>query len=221
MTPRLDPNPNTPREEVANAATHGLGLIAAIAGAVAGCVAAAATGQAIRIITVAIFTGALILTYFASTGFHVFGNSPRRHRWRLLDHVSIYTLIAATYTPIMLIAVGGAWGWSIVAIVWALAIAGVVLKITTIGRYDRFEKLDTGLYLLMGWMCLVAIVPIWLSLSSAAFIWLVAGGLAYSGGCVFFLWERLPYNHAIWHGFVLLGSVCHYIAVVGHVVPAA
>lgn len=217
----LDANKNTPREEIANVATHGLGLLLAIAAAAIGCVVAVETGSLLRVVTVAIFTAALVLTYFASTGFHFFGRSPRRHRWRLLDHASIYTLIAATYTPIMLVAVGGTWGWSIVTLVWLMAIVGVTLKVVTIGRYDRFEKIDTGLYLAMGWMSLVAIVPIWMNLSATALTWLFIGGLAYSGGCIFFLWDRLPYNHAIWHLFVLLGSLCHYVVIVGHVVPSA
>lgn len=216
-----DTNPNTRREEWANVATHGLGLLLALAAAAIGCLAAVETGSLLRVVTVAIFTAALVLMYFASTGFHLAGRSRLRHHWRLLDHVSIYTLIAGTYTPIMLVAVGGVWGWTIVTLVWLMAIVGVTLKILTIGRYDRFEKIDTGLYLAMGWMCIVAIGPIWASLSATALFWLFIGGVAYSGGCIFFLWDRLPYNHAIWHLFVLLGSLCHYIVIVGHVIPAA
>ena len=212
-------------EELANLITHGLGVLLAVAGTVAALLAAAATGSAIAVVSAAIFGGALILVYAASSGFHeakLFGRPmPCRDRWRLLDHAAIYVLIAATYTPIMLVSVGGAWGWSIVSIVWTLAAVGVTMKVFLVGRYDRFERIDTLLYLAMGWLCLVAIVPLWMSLTGAALAWLVAGGLFYSGGCVFFLWERLRFNHAIWHGFVLAGSACHWMAIVANILPNA
>ena len=206
-------------EEAANVATHGLGLIFAVIGVVVGCLVAEAAGGVTRVVTVVVFTGALVLTYLASTGFHLAARRASRQRWRLLDHASIYVLIAGTYTPVLLVAVGGAWGWSLFGVAWAMAAAGVLMKIVLVGRYDKFERLDTLLYLAMGWLCLAGAVPIWNGLSAAALGWLFAGGMFYSVGCVFFLWDRLPYNHAIWHGFVLAGSACHYLSIVGHVVP--
>jgi hemolysin III len=121
----------------------------------------------------------------------------------------------------MLVAVGGVWGWTITAVVWFLAVAGIVMKTVLVGRYDRFEKVDTGLYLLMGWLALVAIVPIFQGLSGVGLMFLVLGGVWYSVGCIFFLWESLPHNHAIWHSFVIAGSVCHFATVWHDIVAVA
>ena len=219
----IDPpvSAQTPGEELANVLTHGLGLVLALVGTAAGVVVAASTGSGMAVVTAAVFGGAMTLVYLASTGFHLAARHPSRRHWRLLDHASIYALIAGTYTPVMLVAVGGAWGWSVFGVVWGLAAVGIVMKILLVGRYDRFERIDTILYLAMGWLCLVAVVPIWSSLSGAGFAWMVAGGIFYSVGCPFFLWERLRYNHAIWHGFVLLGTACHYVLIVVHVLPGA
>ncbi len=219
------PAPVDRPEELANLLTHGVGVLLAVAGTVLAVVAAVATRSPIAIVSAALYGGALILVYGASTGFHEakFFNrpAPLRERWRLLDHAAIYVLIAATYTPVMLVSVGGAWGWSIVAIVWSLAVVGVGMKVVLVGRYDHFERIDTMLYLAMGWLSLVAVVPLWMNLSGAAFAWLVAGGIFYSGGCVFFLWDKLRFNHAIWHLFVLAGSACHWMTIVANVLPDA
>jgi hemolysin III len=210
----------TAREERANVWTHGIGLALAAAGSVVGLIVAAGTGSVTAIVTTLVFGVTLVLMFFASTGFHLAAWHRHRNRWRLLDHASIYLLIAGTYTPVMLLAVGGAWGWSIVGIVWGLAVVGVSAKLLLVGRFDAFDRIDTAAYLAMGWLCVVALVPIYTGLSTHAFVLLAMGGLAYSAGCIFFVWERLPFNHAIWHGFVLAGAVCHYSMIVGHVVPA-
>jgi hemolysin III len=204
----------THAEEWANVLTHGIGLLLAIGAALTGLIVAAAYGGVLRFATILTYGLALVLVYLTSTGFHLAGvhrwRDGTRNAWRLLDHCAIYLLIAATYTPVMLLAVGGAWGWCIFAIIWLLAAAGITFKSLMVGRYDSFDRMDTALYLAMGWLCVVAIVPIWMSLSSTGFLWLVLGGAFYSVGCVFFLWERLRFNHAIWHGFVLVGSACHF-----------
>ncbi len=211
----------TRTEELANVWTHGLGLLLSIAGAIVMCWMAAVSGGMTRMLSVAVFCFGLILVYFASTAFHLAGvmrwDASIRNRWRLLDHAAIYVLIAGSYTPVMLIAVGGTWGWAIFGVVWFLAVTGVTFKTLMVGRYDRFDKLDTMLYLAMGWLCLVAVGPIWASLTLGAFVWLTLGGVFYSTGCIFFLWERLPFNHAIWHCFVMGGSACHFMMVLLYV----
>ena len=206
-------------EEWANAITHGLGLLLSLVGGVVGIVAAATTGSPTRVVTVSIFALSLVLLYLASTGFHLSRHPARRLKWRLFDHAAIYALIAGSYTPVLLVSLGGAWGWTLFGIVWTMALVGIAFKTVLIGRYDRFERIDTLLYLAMGWLVLVAIVPLWAALSGPAILLLVLGGLCYSGGCVFFLWDSLPFNHSIWHLFVMAGSAFHYFAVVLHVVP--
>ena len=221
-TPPVDDVGNdSPGEELANAITHGVALLAALGFGAVAVLAAAATGSPLRTISVAIFVAAMCLVYFASTAFHLASRHPSRRHWRLLDHAAIYVLIAGTYTPVMLVGVGGWPANAVVTAVWVMAVAGVVMKFTLIGRYDRFEKIDTFLYLAMGWLGVLALVPIGRGLSTPAMAWLVAGGVFYSAGCVFFLWQRLPYNHAIWHLFVVAGSACHFITVHRHVVPAS
>ncbi|MEM7807207.1 MAG: hemolysin III family protein [Planctomycetota bacterium] len=199
-------------EERANVATHGVGAVFAFVGLVAAAFATLGDGT-LRLVTVVVFCSTMLLTYVASTGFHLAVGRAVKQRWRLLDHASIYLLIAGTYTPIMLVAVGGVWGWSITAAVWTMAAAGVVMKVALVGKYDQFEKLDTGLYVAMGWTCVVAIVPIWNALSPVGMTLLVLGGAAYTAGVPFFLWEKLRHNHAIWHVFVLAGSAAHFGAV--------
>ena len=216
-----DPRVQSRGEELANVLTHGGGLLLAVAGAAVACTAAALTGSAMRIVAVSIFVAALCGVYLTSTAFHLARRPAVRGRWRLLDHAAIYTLIAGTYTPVVLVSLGGAWGWSLFGVVWGLAILGVTVKIFLVGKYDRFERIDTYLYLAMGWLVMVAIVPLWAALPLPAIGLLALGGLFYSGGCVFFLWDRLPYNHAIWHLFVLAGSVCHFFMVLRYVVPLA
>ena len=207
-------------EEWANALTHGMGLLLAIAGGVVACVQAVWSGSPLRIVTISVFVATLILVYLASTVFHSVADPIRKRRWRTVDHCCIYGLIAGTYTPVVLVGLGGAWGWSLFGTIWGLAIAGVVMKLwIPAERTNRFERFDTLLYLAMAWIALVAIVPICMSFSTAALTWMVLGGVLYSAGCIFFLWESLPFNHAIWHGFVLGGSACHFFLVLLHVLP--
>ena len=216
-----DPRVQSRGEEIANILTHGAGLLLALTGAAVGITAAAYTGRPTRIVTVSIFVTTLIMVYLASTGFHLTRDPARRQKWRLFDHLSIYCLIAGSYSPVLLVSIGGAWGWSLFCVVWSLAAIGIVTKTLIVGSYDRFEKIDTYLYLAMGWLVLIAIVPLWAALSLPAIGLLALGGVFYSGGCVFFLWEKLPYNHSIWHLFVLGGSVCHFLMIFLFVIPLA
>jgi hemolysin III len=151
-----------------------------------------------------------VLLYSSSSLYHFFTTPRWKARFQTLDHACIYLLIAGSYTPFTLITLKGAWGWSLFAAVWSMAIAGVLLKTLGKGRKDHW--LSTALYLLMGWLVLVAMGPLVRNLPAAGVAWLVAGGLAYTLGVGFFAWRRLPFNHAIWHLFVLAGSVCHVLA---------
>jgi hemolysin III len=204
-------------EEIANAVTHGLGLIAALTGLPLLITASVRTsGRAV--LGAAVFAAALVFLYAASTLYHALPASRAKRVFRAIDHAAIYALIAGTYTPFMLGALRGSVGWPLLLVVWSLAVVGIVLK-CTIGF--RYPVLSTAAYLVMGWLVVVAARPLAASLPAAGIAWLVAGGLSYSGGVVFFAWRRLPYSHAVWHGFVLAGSVCHYVAVLRYGIPAA
>lgn len=205
-----------PSEERANRLTHGLGAILSVVGLVFLVVAATLRGDAWHVTSSAIFGATLVLLYCASTLYHSFSGETVRHLLRKFDHAAIFLLIAGTYTPFTLVTLRGAWGWSLFGVVWGLAVAGVVLKFWFAGR---FNVISTLIYLGMGWLVIIAIKPLLAALPGAGLGWLVAGGVCYSGGTVFYLWEKLPYHHAIWHLFVLGGSVCHWIAIYGSVLP--
>lgn len=199
-----------PREEIANALTHGLGVVASVAGGAVLIVLAALVGGPWQVVGAAVFTASLILMYAASTAYHA-ARSPRlKRRLRLLDHCAIYVLIAGSYTPFTLGALRGPWGWSLFGVIWGLALAGLLFKLYFLGRFPRTS---TAIYLLMGWLVVVAAVPMARLLTPLTLGWLVAGGLAYTLGTAFYHARRMPYAHAIWHLFVLAGSVCHGVAV--------
>lgn len=200
------------REEFWNAATHGTGAMLALAGAAALIVAAALRGDPWRIVAVAVYGATLVLLYVASTLYHASRTPQRKARLRVLDHASIYLLIAGTYTPFTLLPLRGAWGWSLFGVVWGLAAVGLVAKLFWTGRWPR---LSTALYVAMGWVVIVAAVPLFERLGTASLAWLVAGGVAYTAGTAFYASRRIPFAHAIWHGFVLAGSACHLVAVAG------
>ncbi|MGL4961285.1 MAG: PAQR family membrane homeostasis protein TrhA [Inquilinus sp.] len=216
MTEGIAAHTETLAEEIANAVTHGIGAALAVAGLVVLLVLASLYGGALEIVSLAIYGATLVLTYVASTLLHA-ARTPRfRHACNLLDHASIYLLIAGTYTPFLLLGLRGAWGWTLFAVIWGLAVAGVVLRLAWHG-YGR--RVAVPLYLGMGWLILVAIGPVWSSLGAAAVGWIVAGGLAYTAGVAFYVWERLPFNHMIWHLFVLAGSALHFTGIMVTVVP--
>jgi hemolysin III len=202
-------------EELAHSITHGFGLLAAVAGFVVLVVLAAATHDPWRIAACSIYASTLVLLYLASTLYHALSSTRARHVFQVLDHSAIYLLIAGTYTPFALVSLRGPWGWTLLVIVWSLAVLGVVLKAV---YGPRWPILSTALYIGMGWTVVIAVKPLVAHVPPAAIAWLVAGGLAYTGGVVFYGWTKLRYSHAVWHLFVLAGSVCHYIAVVLYVV---
>lgn len=197
-------------EELANALTHGIGLVAGLIGGIGLLVAAALGGDPWQVVGVAVFGATLVLLYSASTLYHAVRSQTAKARLQVADHCAIYLLIAGTYTPFLLNDLRGPWGWSLFGVVWGLALAGVVFKLFFTGR---FNVLSTVVYLLMGWLMLVAVVPMMRSMSLATLGWLLAGGLAYSAGTLFYHSARIRYAHAIWHLFVLGGSTCHVIAV--------
>jgi hemolysin III len=204
----------TQEEEIANCLTHGLGLLLSIAGLVVLVTFAALRSDAWAVTSGAIFGVSLVGLYASSTLYHSLRATRPKHVARVVDHVAIFYLIAGTYTPFMLVNLRGPWGWSLFGVVWALAIGGTVLKLFFTGR---FRVLSTLIYLFMGWIVMVAIRPLVVALPRGSLIMLFAGGLAYSLGTVFYLWKRLPYHHAVWHLFVLAGSICHFFAVLGSI----
>lgn len=201
---------------LANAITHGIGAALAIAGA-AYLIVASTHGTAWQIVSCSVFAATLVLVYICSTLYHSLVRTRARHVFHILDHSSIYLLIAGTYTPFCLVTLRGPWGWTLFGVEWGLAIAGVVFKSFAI---DRFELASALVYLAQGWFIVVAVVPLVHSLGWHGLAWLGAGGLAYTLGIVFFALDRLRYFHALWHLFVLAGSVAHYFAILFYVVPA-
>lgn len=202
------------RAEVANSVTHGIGAGLALAGLSVLAVIAAEQGGAWKIVGVSIYGVAMVLLYLASTLYHSIAEPRAKRLFRILDHSAIYLAIAGTYTPFVLTHLRGPWGWTLFGIVWGLALIGIVIKAFYVGKYDA---ISTAVYVLMGWMAVAAWQTVVDSLPAGALYWIVAGGLAYTAGVLFYAWERLPYNHAIWHGFVLAGSILHYIAVLRYV----
>ena len=208
----------TPREELANVITHGLGVALSVAGLAVMTTFAAMNGNAWHVVSVVIFGASLVLLYTASTLYHSCREPGSKRLLRKFDHAGMGLLIACTYTPFLLVSMRGPRGWILFAVVWGLGLAGVALKFWFTGR---FRVVSTLIYIAMGWLVLLVLRPIMAALPLAGFWLLLAGGLTYTFGTVFYLWKRLPYHHAIWHLFVLAGSSCHFAAVFGYVVPRA
>ncbi|GAB3747970.1 PAQR family membrane homeostasis protein TrhA [Lysobacter olei] len=204
------------REELANAWTHGVGAAASLAGGGILITLAALRGDGWQLASAIVFGVALLLLYTASTLYHAIQHPVAKGRLKVFDHCAIYLLIAGTYTPFTLIGLRGPWGWGLFTAIWALAIGGVVFKLFFTGR---FKLLSTALYVAMGWLVIVAIKPLLQALDDWTFGWLIAGGVAYTLGTVFYHRPNLRYSHAIWHLFVIAGSVCHFIAVTAQVLP--
>jgi hemolysin III len=201
-----------PHEERWNALSHGLGAALSLVGASVLVTLAAVRGDGHRLAAAIVFGVALVVLYVASTLYHAIPHPPSKARLQVFDHCAIYLLIAGTYTPFALVGLRGRGGWALLAAMWALASAGVAFKWFWTGR---FKGLSTGLYLAMGWGAVWVARPLIAVLTPAMLGWLLAGGLAYSAGTVFYL-SRRPYAHAAWHGFVLAGSACHFVAVALH-----
>jgi len=206
-------------EELAHSLTHGVGWALSLAGLVVLVVLTLRGGDPWRVVACTVYAVTQVLLYGASTLYHALSRTRARHVFQVLDHSAIFLLIAGTYTPFALVSLRGPWGWALMAIVWSLAAGGIVLK-AVFG--PRWPILSTALYIAMGWTVVIAAKPLLAAVPGAAIVWLAAGGIAYTGGVVFYAWGRLRYSHAVWHLFVLGGSICHYIAVLRYVaLPAA
>jgi hemolysin III len=202
-------------EELANSITHGVGAAFSVAGLVVMVVIAAWRGTSSHVAACTVYGASLVLLYLSSTLYHALMNGPAKRVFRILDHASIYVLIAGTYTPFTLVTLRGVWGWALFGIVWTLAVMGIVFKCFFTGR---LHVLSTTMYVLMGWIAVVATRPLLQALPWSGFLWLLAGGVLYTVGVAFFAWRR-KYAHTIWHLFVLAGSVCHFLAVYRYVLP--
>ena len=197
-------------EEIANSISHGVGAVAALVGVPLLVLATARHGSPANIVGASVFAATVVLLYLASTLYHALTHHKAKAVFRVFDHGAIFLLIAGTYTPFSLGVLHGAWGWTLLAVVWSLAIVGIVLKV--VGGAEH-PWVSTGLYLGMGWLCVVAVRPIWLHVPPTGLAWLAAGGLAYTAGVAFFAAERMRYSHFVWHLFVLAGTACHFCAV--------
>lgn len=231
------------KQEFANSLTHGLGAVLSVAGLVILTVFAALRGDARHVVGAVIFGSTLVLLYTMSTLYHAFRGPRVKKVFMILDHSAIYLLIAGTYTPFTLGVLRGAWGWSLFGIIWGLAILGVTLKAVLYAKWvpatlprpldhlhsvpnltappRHMKMVSTFLYLAMGWLIAAAIVPLWHALPFGGLAWLFGGGFFYTSGAVFYSWRSLRFHHAIWHLFVMAGSLCHFFAVLWFVIPGA
>lgn len=206
----------SPREEWANRLSHGLGLLLGILGLILLLHKGWDQGPQ-ALLSYGLYGTSLVLLYLASTLYHSMGSAVARRRCKLLDHCAIYLLIAGTYTPFVLVNLRATVGWWIFAAIWSLALSGVVAELFLTGR---FKKLSTLLYVAMGWIIVLAIGPLVRTLPHEALVLLVAGGLSYTLGAAFYLLDRrMPFGHAVWHVFVMGGSVCHFLSIVLGVLP--
>jgi hemolysin III len=205
-------------EEIANWITHALALLLSITALVLMVVYSTRFGNVYHIVSSAVFGTTLILLYSASTLYHLVPVGRAKNVFQKLDHAMIYLLIAGTYTPYTLVNLRGPWGWSIFAVVWGLALTGLLLELI---MKKRLGWLSVSLYLFLGWIIVIAVKPLMANLAAGGIVLLVAGGLFYSLGVIFYLWKRLPFQHAIWHLFVIAGSLCHFFSIFLYVIPAS
>src|SRR4051812_31937455 len=203
----MEERPQTVGEEIANSVSHGLGLVAALAAFPVLLVAAQGRGPVLAIVGVSVFGTAMVLLYLSSTLFHALPRCRAKRVFQILDHSAIYLLIAGTYTPFTLGVLRGDWGWTLFGLVWGLAVVGTVLKV--LGGV-RYTTVSTCVYLVMGWLVLIAVKTVWALVPSWGLFWLVAGGVAYTVGAVFFMADRRRYFHFVWHLFVVAGTACHF-----------
>lgn len=204
------------KEEIASSITHGIGVALAVAALVILVMLASIQGNPWKIVSFSIYGASMIILYIASTFYHAFQKPKVKNVFKIFDHASIYILIAGTYTPFTLVTIRGGWGWSIFGIIWGLAITGIVFKSFFI---QRLKLISTLLYVLMGWFIVIAMKEVIANLDTMGLIWLIIGGVSYTGGVFFYLNDKIKFNHAIWHLFVLGGSICHFFAILFHVLP--
>ncbi len=208
------------KEELANSITHGIGILFGIASLVVLLVIAIGQRSAIAITAFSIYGFCSIALYTSSTLYHSFQNERIKQILRVFDHASIYLFIAGTYTPVALLALTGYWRVGILVAVWTIAVLGILFKILTYNRFDKHKAFSLALYILMGWLLIIAIKPIVQMTPSGFFIWILAGGLVYTAGTIFYAIKRIPFNHAIWHVFVLMGSVFHFVGILKYLALA-
>lgn len=216
MTDRSGLKFYSPVEERINVWSHALGLVLSVIGLILLFARAREHGDLVYMLSLVVFGVSMVLLYGASTLYHSARDPRLRFHLKIIDHAAIYVLIAGSYTPFVLITLSGTTGWIIFGVVWGMALTGIILKFFFTGRYTL---LSTIMYVSMGWIIIFAIGPLINNLSNDGLFWLFAGGLFYTLGAVLFSIHRIPYNHAIFHFFVLLGSFSHFIAIYEHVVP--
>ena len=206
----------TRREEIANSITHGIGALLSVAALVLLIVFASLKGTTLHVVSFTIYGSSMLLLYLASTLVHSFPEGRAKRVFEVLDHSFIYVFIAGTYTPLLFLVIKGALGWTLFGIVWGIAAAGVVFKSFFV---NRFLFTSTMIYILMGWIIVFAWQPLVTGLASGGLKLLIAGGLCYTVGTIFYMWRSFPYHHAVWHLFVLAGSTTHFFAVLLYMLP--
>jgi hemolysin III len=212
--PAAPRRPQSQGEEIANSISHGLALVAALVGTPYLIMQAERHGDTRFVVGTSVFAATMILLYLSSTLYHALPVGKAKRVFRVIEHSAIFLLIAGTYTPFTLGVLRGAWGWTLLGIVWGLAAFGVALKVFNKGAHP---VLSTTNYLMMGWLVVIAVDPMIARIPTAGLLWLIAGGVSYTAGVVFFaLDSRLKYGHLIWHLFVMAGTACHYFAVLGY-----
>jgi hemolysin III len=205
-------------EEIANSITHGIGLVLSLAGLAVLIILALSKEGFLHIVGCGVYGLTLVLVYAASTLYHSIQRPRFKHFFRQIDQIAIYLVIAGTYTPFTLINLRGFWGWTLLVLVWGISLFAIAFKILFV---DRFKAISMALYLVTGWMAIIAVKPIITTIPGGGLALIAGGAFAYMAGLAFYAWDRLPFNHTIWHLFVILGSFCHYCAVLLYVLPAS
>ncbi|OGQ93886.1 MAG: hemolysin D [Deltaproteobacteria bacterium RIFOXYA12_FULL_61_11] len=203
-------------EEIANSVIHGIGTALGVAALSILVTLAGVYGDAWRVVSFSIYGTTLILLFLASTLYHSIQHTETKRFFRILDHSAIFLLIAGTYTPFTLVSMRGPWGWSMFGVIWGLALIGIV---ATLFIHDRGKLFTALIYVAMGWIVIIAFKPLVAALPLGGLIWLALGGVLYTSGVIFYVWKKLPFNHAIWHLFVLAASICHFFAMLFYVLP--
>ena len=215
MTEHKMIKPYTIGEEISHSVTHAVGTALSIAGLVISVVMAARTGDALKVLSFVIFGVSMILLYTSSTLYHAFTHKKTKNVFRYMDHIAIFILIAGTYTPIALILLKGAWGWTLFGLAWGFAIAGIVYQAVFL---NRFKWISISIYLGMGWLAVVAIQPLMAVMPFGLFLWILAGGLFYTLGSAFYLIDNIKFFHFVWHLFVIAGTLCHFFGLIFYLV---
>lgn len=205
-------------EEIAHAVTHGIGMLGSLVALVLLVVRASAHGDARLVVGVSVFGASMLILYSASTIYHALTAKRAKGVFELLDHGAIYLLIGGTYTPFLLVVVGGSWGWTMFGVVWGLAVLGIIYEVV-LRRPWKWVSLAS--YLALGWLLVVVAKPLVAALPAGGLVLVAAGGAAYTGGAVFYAWRGFPYHHAVWHLCVLIGTACHVLCVLRYVIPPA